>query len=289
MKVKFIHSSKHIRKSKLPLVIGYFGGVHIMHHQILDYYFEFNILTFNDYEGKKDRQLYPFEERIKALAKYNPVNIYVVDIQRDNISAQDFINKVIKKIQPTQILVGSDFTFGSDQQSWKAFRKDFDVEVFTYNPAVSTSYIASLLKKHSVEKANSFLMEPYSYSSKWIKGKSRGRQIGYRTMNLKYEPRLLVPEGVYITKTVIGKRTYNSLTFVGMSKTFNVTKPTVETHILGHRIGGRNLKPWWIKNNIKIIFIDYLRAAVKFSDKKQLIEQISKDVEAANKYFAENK
>lgn len=289
MKVKFIHSSKHIRKSKLPLVIGYFGAIHVMHNQLLDYYYEFNILTFKDYESKKKSQLYSFDERMKALKKYNPVNVYVVDINKDNIKAQDFIDKILKKIQPIQILVGSDFVFGSDQKSWKELRKDFDIEVMTYNPVVSTSIIADLLRKHNVAKANSFLMEPYSFTSKWIKGQAKGRQIGYRTINLKYQPSLIVPEGVYLTQTVIGKRTYNSITFVGASKTFNMVRPTVETHILNHRIGDRKLKPWWIKNSIKVIFLDYLRPSTKFSNRTGLIEQIGKDVQKANKYFTENK
>lgn len=285
MKVKYISSKKRIFKSKLPLVIGYFGSVHIMHHQILDHYFDFNILTFRDFEGKSENQIYSFEERIKALKKYGPENIYVYDIKRDNITANQFIEKVLKKIQPSEILIGSDFVFGSDQQSWRLFRKDFKVNIMTYNPEISTSSISKMLRNGNVDGANNFLYEPYHYSSLWIKGSQRGRQLGYRTINLKVTPDLKVAEGVYITRTTIRKKEYKSITFVGASKTFGLNKPSVETHIIGKKITkGISIVP----PKVKITFISYLRDSRKFASKQALVEQIQKDIEAANKFFSTN-
>lgn len=288
MRIKNISASNFILRSKLPLVIGYFGSLHVMHNQILDNYYDFNILTFRDFEPKSQNQIFGFGEKIRRLKAYNPVNIYVYDVKNGNITAEEFIQKVLMKIKPTEILVGSDFTFGSDKKDWTYLRKFFNVRTLTYNPAVSTTNIANLLRKHKVQEANNFLMEPYSYTSEWVKGFSRGRKLGRKTVNLKNNGKLLIPHGIYTTLITIGNKTYNSITFYGIPKTFNLVTPTIETHILNENIAPRFLQPFWKIKNVKITFLDYIRDAEKFPNKDKLAEQINKDVAKANKFFETN-
>lgn len=288
MKVKFINNKK-LRKTNLPLVIGYFNTVHVMHYQLLDYYANYNILTFTDFDHKKDRQLYTFEERMKNLEEFGPNKVFVFDINSNNMTAEDFMVKVLKPLAPTQILVGTDFKFGSDQKPWWVMKKYFDVETYSYNPEVSTTKITNMLKEHKIAEANAFLFNPYYYQSKWINGNKIGRKIGYRTINLKIDDRFFLPDGVYVSRTTLGSNSFPSVTFVGQSRTFGVAKRTLETHILHSKIKAKLIIPFYRKHKVKIEFLDFIRDIEKFTSQKALTEAIAKDVAKADKFFAENK
>ena len=136
-----------------------------------------------------------------------------------------------------------------------------------------------------MEFANGLLYEPYHFSSKWEKGNQRGKQVGYPTINLKWNENLVIPDGVYITRTHIGKKVYNSLTFIGVSKTFDLNKPTIETHILHRKVIHSTLFTLWYKKKIKIDFLEYLRENRKYVGTAGLKEQITKDIAAADKFF----
>ena len=137
---------KEIKKSKLPLIIGYFGSVHVMHSQLLDkfHYRRYNILTFKDYKTKLKTQLYTYEERISNLAQFKPKNIFVFDINKYNMKAEDFIWEVLLPLQPSSILVGSDFRFGSDLKLHTVLNQYFPVDTINHNKRISTSIISKL-------------------------------------------------------------------------------------------------------------------------------------------------
>jgi riboflavin kinase/FMN adenylyltransferase len=104
----------------------------------------------------------------------------------------------------------------------------------------------------------------------------RGRELGFPTANVNLVKK--IPEGVYLSKTRIDKNIFNSLTFIGKSKTFAETHYKSETYILDFQ---KDIYHKWIT----VELLKKIRASKKFSSAKDLIAEIKKDVEVARKYF----
>jgi riboflavin kinase/FMN adenylyltransferase len=103
-------------------------------------------------------------------------------------------------------------------------------------------------------------------------GDKIGRQLGFPTINIETNNEIL-PEGVFKTKTVIDKlkQVYDSITYIGSCPTFSGEKKKVETHIL-------EFDKSVYGNKVKLYFEKKLRDEKKFDSKKNLINQIKKDV-----------
>ncbi len=108
------------------------------------------------------------------------------------------------------------------------------------------------------------------------KDKQRGRGLGFPTANLNLHKN--IPEGIYISKTKVQKKTYPSVTFIGKVKTFNEKEYKAETFILDF---DRNIYNQWIS----VTLLKKIRSNKKFSNKKNLIRQMKKDESLARKYF----
>lgn len=280
---------KNIKKATDPLVIGYFGCIHVMHGQLLSKYHTYNVLTFKNLARKVPNQIYSYKNRINNLIRFKPKNIFVYDIDKNNMTAQQFIDKVLLKIKPSSIVVGSDFKFGSDHKPYTLLKKYFPVKTINHNPKISTTIIAKLLNQAKVEQANDLTFFPYYYMSKWVGGKHQGKQLGARTINLEVNDPFFLPEGVYVTYLTLGKKKFKAVSFYGKSKTYKVTAPTLETHVIDKVIFPRSLYPAGIRNNVKVEFLKYLRANNKYDKPEILIKAIRKDIEKAKDYFEHNK
>ncbi len=107
----------------------------------------------------------------------------------------------------------------------------------------------------------------------------RGRTLGFPTANVNLGKN--IPEGVYLSKTKIGKEIFNSLTFIGKSKTFAETHYKSETYILDFQ---KDIYHKWIT----VELLKKIRASKKFSSAKDLIEEIKNDVIIAREYFTKS-
>ena len=111
-------------------------------------------------------------------------------------------------------------------------------------------------------------------------GKKIGRKIGFPTANLvEGDEKLLPPDGVYVTKTQIGDKIYNSMTNIGKNPTLNGTERTVETHLF-------NFKDDIYGEKIKVMFLQWLRDDVKFENIEQLESQLHEDMKNVKSIFA---
>lgn len=109
------------------------------------------------------------------------------------------------------------------------------------------------------------------------KGHSRGKKLGFPTMNFPLEEH--IEEGVYISIIVIAGRNYNALTFIGSAKTFDETVPQAETYVL-------NFDQDVYGENVSVKLLKKLRGNQKFESKEALIRQMEKDKKEAEKYFS---
>ena len=107
-------------------------------------------------------------------------------------------------------------------------------------------------------------------------GNKRGKKLGFPTMNLPVDQK--IPEGVYISQTEFADQLYNSLTFVGVVKTYNETVFHTETYLLqfNENVYGKNISVYLLKK---------LRENQKFNSEEELILQMKKDKEDAEAFF----
>lgn len=111
---------------------------------------------------------------------------------------------------------------------------------------------------------------------KVIKGKSRGKALGFPTANIKLHKN--IPEGVYASLVKIGGKTCTAATFIGSPKTFGEKDYKAESFIFDfiEDIYGRR---------ITVTLLKKIRPNRKFTSVDELTAQIRKDVLVIRKFF----
>lgn len=109
----------------------------------------------------------------------------------------------------------------------------------------------------------------YSFKAKVIKGKGRGRRIGFPTINLNKE-KLDIDCGVYLVKVIYDSKDYKGLLHFGPKETFN---ENISTEIY---INNFNLDIY--NKFVKIEVVERIRGVKKFNNAEELKKQISKDL-----------
>ena len=107
-----------------------------------------------------------------------------------------------------------------------------------------------------------------------IKGKQRGKALGFPTANIPVKEN--VEQGIYISKTKVENNWFNSITFIGIAKTFDDSSFQAETYLLefSQDLYGRK---------IEIELIKKIRDIKKFDNDEALKKQIKKDLELIRK------
>ena len=288
-------------KSRLDssvVTIGSFDGIHLGHKQIfnqlkaksIEYnvpsvviifdphpreFFNKQILRITDLDSQK--------EKIKAQ-HMDYLVVLKFDESLSKVSAYDFIyDWIYKPFNPKCILVGHDFAFGHKRQGniglLEDMSKKYTFELTKVDAVKLDNHIISstLIRKsilNDISFANKLLGEYYYIKGIVIKGEGRGKKLGFPTMNLKITSDLIPKNGVYVTRTHIDQKIYNSVTNIGYRPTFSSTRRHVETHLLNYNKDTYNTE-------VKLEFHKYLRDEKKFNSAKELALQIKKDVKKA--------
>ena len=121
-------------------------------------------------------------------------------------------------------------------------------------------------------------MRPVSVLGTVVKGRKKGRIIGYPTANIDPHHEAIPPSGVYAVKIKLKERTYNGLLNIGTRPTFRDESrdPTIEAHILGFSksIYGED---------IEVMFVGRIRKEKRFKDVMGLRSEIERDEARARK------
>ncbi|MDD3324622.1 MAG: bifunctional riboflavin kinase/FAD synthetase [Sulfurospirillaceae bacterium] len=264
-----------LRKDSVDTVaIGSFDGVHLGHKELIKRLGKNGALFVVD---KDQANLTPGVKR-SEYSKYPCMFYHFLKLK--NLSGAEFI-ELLKKEFPAlkKIVVGYDFKFGANKSCDAQMLKnmyDGEVEIveeFKYkNISVHSSTIRELIKCGDIVKANGFLGREYAIQGDVIQGQGIGKKETFPTLNLKVRDYLFPKEGVYATRTRIGFSVYDSVSFIGVRQsTDNLF--SIETHIINEKIENVTLA--------EIFFVDFLRENIKFSNLRQLKEQICKDIKNA--------
>ena len=175
-----IKSSK-TKNNSLPLIIGCFDVIHKQHKKLFDKVKpnSFNVLLIIN-SPNKGEYVHPLDLRINIIQQLQPNTIYIFDVNKNNVSAEHFIQNYLIPINPSKIVIGSDFKFGKNLKGdVKLLEKHFIVDVIKYNDKYQTKKIKSMYKNGLVWEANQLLYWPILIKEKVIKCKQEGRKLGF--------------------------------------------------------------------------------------------------------------
>lgn len=278
-------------KNPISICLGNFDGVHIGHQKVimkavLDSPGEVAVLTFdtplgNVIDGRKSKQvLTSVSDRFRVIHRLGATYLLVVHLDSEllKMTAEDFIVKVLKKLNVEKVFAGEDYRFGYNQSGdINLLRKHFEVTslplVDVEHIKVSTSHIISLLKQGKVTKANELLGRNYQMHGTVSEGLHNGKTIGFPTANLKLSVPYVIPKfGVYKTICYIDGFPHLSLTNVGIHPTIQqLDIPSIEVHI-PHYDGNDYGKTMYLE------FISFLRSEKHFVTLDELRAQIAQDI-----------
>jgi riboflavin kinase / FMN adenylyltransferase len=296
--------------SNAIVTTGTFDGVHVGHKKIISRLQsiadstqgETVILTFHPHprlvlfpDDNDLRLLNTQEEKIELLAKIGIQHLIVIPFNKEfsRISSLDFVRSIlVKQIGVKKLVIGHDHHFGRNREGSFEHLKEFgplygfDVEEIPVqdidNVAVSSSKIRQALLEGNIKVANEYLGYPYSLSGSVVKGKQRGRTIGFPTANiLVNESRKLIPAtGVYAVKVVIRGTVYSGMMNIGNRPTVGGGSLTIEVNIFDFDTSVYDEK-------ITVQFIGRIRNEQKFEHlealKAQLVIDKTKAIEIIQK------
>ena len=118
-----------------------------------------------------------------------------------------------------------------------------------------------------------------AFESRQIKGKGRGKFIGFRTINLEIPKSFSLKDGVYAVWVKIDDKKYKGALHFGSVPTFNEPRKSLEVFL----IDVNDRKITLIIQIIKVEIIQRIRDVIKFNSKEELRNQIKKDIQEIKK------
>ena len=203
-------------------------------------------------------------------------------------SAEDFVTHVLReRFRMQYLLMGHDHGFGrnreGDVEVLQALgaRDGFRVEVVPPvslgdGRPISSTAIRRAIAGGDLERAAYALGRPYALGGRVVPGASRGRGLGFPTINLAPpSPRkLLPPQGVYAVRVQTPGGAYGGMLNLGPRPTFGDSAVSIEAHLF-------DATGDWHGAWVRVDFIARLRDTVRFESPQALIEQLRRDEHAA--------
>ncbi|QNU65732.1 bifunctional riboflavin kinase/FAD synthetase [Ruminiclostridium herbifermentans] len=307
MKVIYSNSIDKYFNCNTGVGLGNFDGLHIGHMALINTLIretQLNGLASVVYNFTKHPEnilrkklitplLLTEQKKIDLLSEINLDYLYFDEFNENfsRLSPEEFVKQIlIDKLHIKLAVVGYDYKFGyhgdGNVEFLKELGKKYGFRVIVISPItcdneiISSTRIRELVINGDLETAYKLLGRNYSITAEVVSGRRIGNTIGYPTANINPERFLVLPaNGVYITKTLLDGKFYNSMTNVGFNPTFEDCKQkNVETHIIDFNqdIYGKK---------IEVFFLKKIRDERKFESVEQLMQQISKDMCQAKEYL----
>lgn len=301
-------SQVHLDKDAI-LTIGAFDGVHRGHQYLIEQLLEkarrthrlAGLITFHPHPsavlspGNPTRYITTPGEKAALLERLGLDIVAILPFTRElaRTSARHFIEMVSRQLRMTELWVGKDFALGYGREGTsdvlRALGQEMGFSVETITPVVwkgeiiSSTRIRSLLFRGQVREAAELLGRYPYLAGEVVRGAQRGRCLGFPTANLEVRAERAIPaNGVYAVYAVLGEERYQGLANVGVRPSFDNGERTVETYILDFEadIYGCDLV---------VEFVQRLRSEKRFTDIKDLVAQIERDIVEARHILAAEK
>ena len=277
------------------LCLGFFDGVHLGHQamikEALNEGYKVSVLTFDEAPAfvlgriKENHYLTSVSDKAEIFEQLGVDAMYIMtfDVAASKLTKDEFIDKVIRPINPKRIYCGEDYTFGvwgeGDPNYLSLF---FDVHVIETqkheNIKVSARDISHLIEHGYIEEANTLLGRPFRLNGLVVEGKHNGKIIDFPTANLKLDYPYAFPKtGVYFGYAYVYEKKYKAIISVGTHPTImQLTKPIIEVHII-------DFEGIIYGYDIFVELLYYHRNEKMFDDIEELKKQLQRDKTAAIK------
>lgn len=230
------------------------------------------------------------DEKLEILAETG-VNYFALLPFNHNLasySAEDFVDRVLRsRFRMAELLIGYDHGFGHrragnvgilrDLGVQRGFRVDVvDAVDLGDGQHVSSTTIRRSIAGGDLARAADGLGRPYSVSGTVVAGNSRGRDLGFATINLSTpSPRkLLPPEGVYAVMVQTPHGRFGGMMNLGPRPTFGDMTVSLEAHLF-------DVDADFYGARVRIDFVTFLRDTKRFANAGELVKQLGKDRENA--------
>ncbi len=268
-------------KNKRPqtnLIIGNFELIHTGHINLIKNLDKWDILTFKNIPRKQQNILVDDQNKIININKIlKPQNIYVLNLKKNNFTANKFNEILLKKINPSQITVGQNFLYGKDFKDYKNLQKKFTTKIIKIHPKISSSQIKNLIVKGKFNEAQKKLKSEIILDGKVVKGKKIGRKLGFPTANFYLEKKFLsLPSGSYVCEVYINNIKKQGVAYISPKQLDKKQLIEVNVFNFSNDIYGKK---------IKITLKYFIRPTQKAQSTNHLKKMISSDVLISKKYF----
>ena len=288
----------HSRAAQTPLCacIGYFDGMHKGHQALVrktvemakEKKCESAMITFDPdpwvtIKGMQNVQhISTMRQRMNKAVAFGIQNIVILRFTKEmsQLSPEDFVTKVLGKLNLHGLVCGFDFHFGAFGKGDGNMLKEmapYDVEIVREVDdslgKISSTRISQCIVNGEMEKARDMLGSPYCIEGVVIHGRHQGTGMGFPTANIRYSEEYLLPKtGVYACMASVNKQKYMAMVNLGHNPTFNYKEQlSLEAHLLDFEgdIYGKY---------ISLDFLHFVREEKKFRSKENLIMQLEQDV-----------
>ena len=285
------------------IAIGNFDGLHLGHQKVINeaklkakkFKLPLGVMTFEPVpvmffsKKLKDHRINSLKQKILQLKKLKLDFLVIIRFNKifSSMTAEKFIKKIIyKKTKCKYLYVSKNFKFGFKRrgniQTLKKFEKKFNYKNIITSPfkrnkkTISSTFIRKNIRAGKIEQINKLLNRSWCVEGKVIKGKKRGRKIGFPTCNMSLSNYVIPKLGVYAVKVGTKGFIKNGIANIGYRPTFNGQSLLLETNIFGI---DKNL----YNKVISVSFKKFIRSEKKFKNFEYLKKQIKLDIKQAKK------
>ena len=229
------------------IAIGNFDGLHLGHQKVIKEAKQkakknkipFGIMTFEPVpvmffsKKNKDHRINSLQQKKVQLEKLKLDFLIIIKFNKkfSSLSPEKFISKVIyKKTKCRYLYVSKNFKFGFKRRgnikTLKKFEKDFNYKNIITDPfkknkkTISSTFIRKKIRAGKIIEVSKLLNRNWCIEGKVIKGKKRGRRIGFPTCNMKLNDYVIPKLGVYAVKVKYGNLNKQGIANIGYRPTF---------------------------------------------------------------------
>lgn len=235
----------------------------------------------------------PQKEKLLEEAGVSVVLVVRFTPELAKVPAQRFVRDFLhEKLDLKEIYVGASFMFGQGRQGDLSLLREmgeslgfrsFGIDEVSFGgDRISSSRIRQAISEGKVAEAMDMLGRPYTIAGVIARGDRMGKRLGWPTINLVPENKLLPLDGVYATRVLFPSlpASFDCSTNIGTRPTvYENYQRVVESHIL-------DFKQDVYGERVELSFYKRLREERIFPTVMDLSAQIGRDVESTREYFS---
>ena len=305
-------------RTPCALTIGNFDGVHRGHqamlamltHEARQRGLPCCVVTFEphprDYFAQRTgrpeaapTRISTLRDTVCALADCGVARLVVLrfDEALSGLSPQDFITRIlVQGLGARLVMVGDDFRFGARRAGDYALldraggELGFDVARMmsfeVHGLRVSSSAVRAALAAGDMSQASALLGRPYAISGRAVHGRKLGRELGFRTLNLRFPHPRPAAMGIFVAHVHgLGSTPLPGVASLGVRPTVeDAGRVLLETHALqwpdalGQEGGYGRL--------LRVELVHKLHDERRYDSLQALQAGIAQDVQDARQWFA---